>query len=117
MQRHGAEEVAVLEAAVHHDVVRAAPTESNSESTLRAGSASSESSSKRLARTAAPRLSVHLTDYARSKGIYMRINFVNPDHVHALIDLRIVALRAVPVPDAEPQLADLPPPPAGLGGG
>jgi len=28
-----------------------------------------------------------LTDYAGKNGIYMKINFVNPDHVHALVDL------------------------------
>lgn len=31
--------------------------------------------------------------------------------VHALVDLRIVALRPVPLPVPEPELADLPPPP------
>ena len=35
----------------------------------------------------APKLSVYLHEYAREKGIYMKINFVNPDHVHALVDL------------------------------
>jgi len=35
----------------------------------------------------APKLSAHLHDYAKQKGIYMKINFVNPDHVHVLIDL------------------------------
>lgn len=35
----------------------------------------------------AAKLSVWLHDYAKQKGIYMKINFVNPDHVHALIDL------------------------------
>ena len=33
------------------------------------------------------KLSGHLCEYAESKGIYMKINFVNADHVHALIDL------------------------------
>ncbi len=28
-----------------------------------------------------------LYEYAREKDIYMKINYVNPDHVHALIDL------------------------------
>ena len=32
-------------------------------------------------------LSGYFYDYAQKKGIYMRINFVSPDHVHALIDL------------------------------
>jgi REP element-mobilizing transposase RayT len=32
-------------------------------------------------------LSAYLTQYASEKGIYMRINYVNPDHVHAVIDL------------------------------
>jgi putative transposase len=35
----------------------------------------------------AAKVSVFLTDYARKNGIYMKINFVNPDHVHTLIDL------------------------------
>jgi REP element-mobilizing transposase RayT len=35
----------------------------------------------------APKLSAYLHDYAKQKGIYMKINFANPDHVHALIDL------------------------------
>jgi putative transposase len=35
----------------------------------------------------APRLSRFLTDYAAEKAIYMKINFVNPDHIHALVDL------------------------------
>jgi REP element-mobilizing transposase RayT len=40
-----------------------------------------------LSKQAAVKLSAYLTDYAREKGIYMRINYVNADHVHALIDL------------------------------
>ncbi|MCW5553517.1 MAG: IS200/IS605 family transposase [Verrucomicrobiae bacterium] len=40
-----------------------------------------------LDKPAAAKLSAWLPDYARQKGIYMKINFVNPDHVHALIDL------------------------------
>ena len=36
---------------------------------------------------AAGKLSTYLHDYAKEKQIYMKINFVNPDHVHALIDL------------------------------
>jgi REP element-mobilizing transposase RayT len=40
-----------------------------------------------LAKPAAAKLSAHLHDYAAEKGIYMKINFVNPDHVHALTDL------------------------------
>jgi REP element-mobilizing transposase RayT len=35
----------------------------------------------------ARKVSAYLYEYARSKEIYMKINFVNPDHVHALIDL------------------------------
>ena len=37
--------------------------------------------------SAAVKLSGYLTQYAAEKGIYMRINYVNPEHVHALIDL------------------------------
>ena len=40
-----------------------------------------------LAKPAAVKLSEYLTDYAKQKSIYMRINFVNADHVHAFIDL------------------------------
>lgn len=35
----------------------------------------------------AAKVSKFLSDYARDKGIYMKINFVNADHVHALVDL------------------------------
>ena len=35
----------------------------------------------------AAKVSVYLQDYAKGKGIFMSSNFVNPDHVHALIDL------------------------------
>ena len=37
--------------------------------------------------SAAVKLSGYLTQYAAEKGIYMRINYVNPEHAHALIDL------------------------------
>ena len=40
-----------------------------------------------LAKPAAVKLSEYLYQYAEQKKIYMKINFVNPDHVHALIDL------------------------------
>ena len=40
-----------------------------------------------LSKPAAVKLSAHLHEYARTKGIYLKINFVNTDHVHALIDL------------------------------
>ena len=36
---------------------------------------------------AARKASNFLSKYAESKGIYMRVNYVNPEHVHALIDL------------------------------
>ncbi len=36
---------------------------------------------------AAARASKFLDDYASEKGIYMKINYFNPEHVHALIDL------------------------------
>jgi putative transposase len=32
-------------------------------------------------------VSEFLTDYAPGKGIYLVINYVNPEHVHTLIDL------------------------------
>ena len=42
---------------------------------------------KLLNKTAAARVSKYLHDYAEDKGIYMEINYVNADHVHALVDL------------------------------
>jgi REP element-mobilizing transposase RayT len=36
---------------------------------------------------AAAELSRYLVEYADEHGMYIKINFVNPDHVHALIDL------------------------------
>lgn len=42
---------------------------------------------KSLNKTAAKRLSRYLDEYAESKGVYMKINYVNADHVHALVDL------------------------------
>jgi putative transposase len=40
-----------------------------------------------LPKEAAARVSRSLTDYAESKGFYMKINYVNADHAHALVDL------------------------------
>jgi len=40
-----------------------------------------------LSKNAAARLSQELRRYTDAKDIYMKINYVNPDHVHALIDL------------------------------
>lgn len=40
-----------------------------------------------LSAQAAFKVSGYLPEYAKNKGIYMKTNFVNPDHVHALIDL------------------------------
>jgi putative transposase len=40
-----------------------------------------------LTKSAAPKISEYLTQYSREKGIYMKINFVNAEHVHALVDL------------------------------
>jgi len=42
---------------------------------------------KMLDRRAAVRTSQFLDSYALKKRIYMKINFVNADHTHALIDL------------------------------
>jgi REP element-mobilizing transposase RayT len=33
------------------------------------------------------KVSQYLTEYAAEKGIYMKINFVNADHAHVLVDL------------------------------
>jgi len=35
----------------------------------------------------AAELSRYLDEYAGEQGVHMKINFVNPDHVHVLIDL------------------------------
>jgi putative transposase len=40
-----------------------------------------------LTKSAAVELSGYLTQYASEKGIYLKINYVNPEHVHALVDL------------------------------
>jgi REP-associated tyrosine transposase len=40
-----------------------------------------------LNKKAAAKLSRYLVEYACEQDLYMKINFVNPDHVHALIDL------------------------------
>ena len=40
-----------------------------------------------LTKPAAMKASRFLTDYAVEKNIYMKINYFNPEHVHALIDL------------------------------
>ena len=42
---------------------------------------------KLLNKKAAIRVSHHLTEYAGTQDVYIKINFVNPDHVHALVDL------------------------------
>jgi len=39
-----------------------------------------------LNRDARIKLSEYLTEYSQSKDIYMKINYVNPEHVHTLID-------------------------------
>ena len=40
-----------------------------------------------LEKPAAAKPSAHLHEYANEKGIYMKINFVNADHTHVLLDL------------------------------
>jgi len=40
-----------------------------------------------LDKRAAANASSYLTDYSKQRGIYMRINYFNADHTHALIDL------------------------------
>jgi putative transposase len=42
---------------------------------------------KLLNKTAAVRVSRYINEYAESKDVYMKINYVNADHVHALVDL------------------------------
>ena len=40
-----------------------------------------------LSQSAAAKASTWLSDYAKGKKIFLKINYFNPDHVHALIDL------------------------------
>jgi putative transposase len=40
-----------------------------------------------LDQRAAAKASTRLIEYAKEKGIYMKINYFNSDHTHALIDL------------------------------
>src|SRR5258708_29627030 len=40
-----------------------------------------------FSKPAAAKVSACLSQYASEKGIYMKINYVNPDHAHALVDL------------------------------
>jgi REP-associated tyrosine transposase len=40
-----------------------------------------------LTKPAAAKASRFLAEYSQEKGIYMKINYFNPEHVHALIDL------------------------------
>jgi REP element-mobilizing transposase RayT len=40
-----------------------------------------------LTKPAAMKASRFLTEYALEKNVYMKINYFNPEHVHALIDL------------------------------
>jgi REP element-mobilizing transposase RayT len=42
---------------------------------------------KLLNRAAAGRVPQYLNEYSESKGVYIKINYVNADHVHALVDL------------------------------
>jgi putative transposase len=42
---------------------------------------------KILLKEARKQISNFLYNYCKEKGIFMKINFVNADHVHALIDL------------------------------
>jgi REP element-mobilizing transposase RayT len=42
---------------------------------------------KVLNKKAAARLSQYLTEYAEGKSVYMKINYVNADHVQTFIDL------------------------------
>ena len=40
-----------------------------------------------LSKPVAAKVSAYLTEYASEKEIYMKINYVNRDHVHVLVDL------------------------------
>lgn len=43
---------------------------------------------KLLPKDAAARVSRYFSEYAKTKKVYMKINYVKADHVHALIDLQ-----------------------------
>ena len=45
-----------------------------------------------LNKKAAAELSRYLDEYAGQQGVYMKINFVNPDHVHGLSIEKVVQL-------------------------
>jgi len=42
---------------------------------------------KLLNKEAAARVYRYLSEYVETKSVYMKINYVNADHVHALVDL------------------------------
>ena len=42
---------------------------------------------KLLNKATAGRISRYITDYTKKQSIYMKTNYVNADHVHALVDL------------------------------
>ncbi len=42
---------------------------------------------KMLNEKAAKRVSEYLFNYSKEKKIFMKVNYVNPEHVHALVDL------------------------------
>ena len=42
---------------------------------------------KILPKEATSRVSSYLTEYSENKGFYMKVNYANGDHVHALVDL------------------------------
>ena len=48
---------------------------------------------KVLQKRSAARVSLYLTQYAQTKGLYMKINYVNADHVHALADLKLTDIQ------------------------
>ena len=40
-----------------------------------------------ISKPIAAKLSTYLSEYAAQKGVYVKINYVNRDHVHVLLDL------------------------------
>jgi hypothetical protein len=50
---------------------------------------------KILNKSAAAGLSAYLGEYVEKQGVYMKINYVNPDHVHALIASDCVLNREI----------------------
>jgi hypothetical protein len=59
-----------------------------------------------LDKRAAAKASTFLSEYSLQKGIYMKINYFNAEHTHALIDLPTRYSRRAPIQKSFLQLAN-----------